>query len=208
MIVAHDDLYAQSWNTNIGPNPLEDGPSDSSRNAKDTHFISIHLPEKNHPPSLVFPRNSWGSPVEKTTEPEEDNRDVTPQESVNNAPIAQETQKDKNITPEIDTRKTPDNSQSTPLQKELINTIYVPTLTGTTQTPTVTKKQTTDKTLFLTSFLGIEYYKSSQTVSSASANNTATKINTNKTQDNIVQIIKNIQLIEKGAKQIHLIKIS
>ena len=32
MSVAHDDLYAQSWNTNFGPDQFEENPPDFTLN--------------------------------------------------------------------------------------------------------------------------------------------------------------------------------
>ena len=67
MPVAHDDLYAQSWNTNFGPNPFEDSPPDHTQNTDDIEYVSVDAPENNHPPSLEFPNNSggaqWNSPL-------------------------------------------------------------------------------------------------------------------------------------------------
>ena len=67
MPVAHDDLYAQSWNTNFGPNPFKDSPPDHTQNTDDIEYVSVDAPENNHPPSLEFPKNSggaqWNSPL-------------------------------------------------------------------------------------------------------------------------------------------------
>ena len=51
MPIANDDLYAQSWNTNFGPNPFDDSPSDFLQNTEDTEYIPIQLPENSRPPS-------------------------------------------------------------------------------------------------------------------------------------------------------------
>ena len=52
MIVAHDDLYAQSWNTNFGPNPFDDGPPELPQNDEDMEYVSIQTPENDRPPSI------------------------------------------------------------------------------------------------------------------------------------------------------------
>ena len=71
--------------------------------------IPKQIPKKTtHPPSN-FPKDG-GSAVEQTTEPEEDNRNVTPQENVDDDPITLETQKDQNNTLGSDTQKTPEIS--------------------------------------------------------------------------------------------------
>ena len=66
MPVAHDDLYAQSWNTNFGPNPF-DNPPDHTQNTEDIEYIPVEVPENNHPPSPKFPKSSggaqWNSPL-------------------------------------------------------------------------------------------------------------------------------------------------
>ena len=128
MIVAHDELYAQSWNTNFGPTPFEDGPLESSRNDEETQYFPIQIPENDHPSFFDFPKNSGGCPVEQTTVPEETNRDVTPQEIVDDVSITNETQKERSRTDKKSRkkpRKNPGNhrnSQNTLLQEELINT--------------------------------------------------------------------------------------
>ena len=75
MPVAHDDLYAQSWNTNFGPNPFEDGPPDHTQNTDDIECVHVEVPEINLPTSLEFLKNSGGSPVEQSTDREEENHD-------------------------------------------------------------------------------------------------------------------------------------
>ena len=45
MPVAHDDLYAQSWNTNFGPNPFEDSPPDYTQITDDIEFVPVEVPE-------------------------------------------------------------------------------------------------------------------------------------------------------------------
>ena len=67
MPVAHDDLYAQSWNKNFGPNPFEDSPPDNTQDTDDMEYVPVDALENNHPPSLGFPKNSrgaqWNSPL-------------------------------------------------------------------------------------------------------------------------------------------------
>ena len=121
MPVAHDDLYAQSWNTKFGPNPFEDSPPDHTQNTDDIEYIPVEVPENNHPPSPKFPKRSGGSPVEQSTEPEEENHDDIQQEIQDEEPeVSQKTPKEN--TPEIQTQITPENSENTPLQEEPINT--------------------------------------------------------------------------------------
>ena len=92
--VAHDDLYAQSWNTNFGPNPFEDRPPDHTQNIDDIEYVPVDASENNHPPSLKFPKNSGGSPVEQSTEREEGNYDEIQQEIQDNGTeISQKTPK-------------------------------------------------------------------------------------------------------------------
>ena len=132
-IVSHDDLYAQSWNTNFGPNPFEENPHESTLNTKNIEYVPIEIPEQNRPPSPNSSKNSGGSPVEQTTAPEMENRNITPQEIPDDTPIIEETHKNKNNTTDIktpentqnvpkNTQKSPENSQNTPSQEEPINT--------------------------------------------------------------------------------------
>ena len=61
MPVAHDDLKAQSWNTNFGPNPFEDSPPDYTQYTDDIQYVPIEKTENNHPLSLKFPTSSGGA---------------------------------------------------------------------------------------------------------------------------------------------------
>ena len=61
--------------------------------------------------------------MEQTTDLEEENNNEIPQETHSDeVNSSRNTQKDKDTTPEERTPKTPENSQSTPLQEEPINT--------------------------------------------------------------------------------------
>ena len=71
MLIANDDLYAQLWNTNFGSNTFDDGPSESSQKTKEAEKIPIQIPDDNRPPSPGSSKNSEGSPVEQTTEPDQ-----------------------------------------------------------------------------------------------------------------------------------------
>ena len=109
MPVAHDDLYAQSWNTDFGPNSFEDSPLDHTQNTDDIEYVPVDAPESSHPPdppSLEFPKNSGESPVEQSTEREEQNYDEIQQEiQDNHTEISQKTPKES--TPDTQTQKTP-----------------------------------------------------------------------------------------------------
>ena len=70
MPTEHDDHYSQSWNTNFGPNPFEDNHPEYSQKAEDIAYLSIPVPENNHPPSRENSQYCGGSPVEQTTVPE------------------------------------------------------------------------------------------------------------------------------------------
>ena len=124
--ITQDDLYAQSWNTNFGPNPFEDNPPEYSQNTEDIDYLPITSPENNHPPSREISKNSGGSPVEQTTEPDqnhENHADETSQQiNEDDDNNTQKTQKDANTSIDNDTQKTPENSQNTPLQEEPIDT--------------------------------------------------------------------------------------
>ena len=61
MPITNDDLYAQSWNTNFGSNPFDNGPSEYSLNTEDTEYIPIQIPEENRPPSPGSSKNSGGA---------------------------------------------------------------------------------------------------------------------------------------------------
>ena len=124
MTIANDDLYAQSWNTNFGANPFDDIPSDAIHNTEDTEYVPIQIPDNSRPPSPVSSKNSGGSPVDQTTEPDQNHgnhADEISQQS-NDDNNTQKTQKDTNISSDDDIQKTPENSQNTPLQEEPINT--------------------------------------------------------------------------------------
>ena len=125
MTIANDDLYAQSWNTNFGANPFDDIPSDAIHNTEDTEYVPIQIPDNSRPPYPVSSKNSGGSPVDQTTEPDQNHgnhADEIPQQSNDDDNNTQKTQKDTNISTDDDTQKTPENSQNTPLQEEPINT--------------------------------------------------------------------------------------
>ena len=58
MPVSHDDLYAQSWNTNFGPIPFEDKPPGYTQNTDDNDYVPIEAPKYNHPPSPETSKHS------------------------------------------------------------------------------------------------------------------------------------------------------
>ena len=122
MPIANDDLYAQSWNTNFGSNPFDEGISECPQNTEDTEYTPIQIPDDYHPPSPGTSKNSGGSPVEQTTEPNENHENEKSQQNGQDDNNTQKTQKDTNISIDDDTQKTPENSQNTPLQEEPINT--------------------------------------------------------------------------------------
>ena len=82
MPLPNDDLYVQSWNTNFGSNPLDDGPSEHSLNTEDTEYIPIQIPEENRPPSPGSSKTSGGSPVEQTTERNENHENEIPHQII------------------------------------------------------------------------------------------------------------------------------
>ena len=95
MAITNDDLYAQSWNTNFGSNPFDDGPPEYSLNTDDTEYIPIQIPEENRPPSPGSSKNNRGSPVEQTTVPDqnyENHADEIPQQLNNDDNNTQKTQ--------------------------------------------------------------------------------------------------------------------
>ena len=105
MTVAHDDLYAQSWNTNFGPNPFEDGPPDYTQNNDNVQYVPIEVPENYHLPSLKFPEKGGESSVVQPTESEEENHEEIPQEICDDeVEVSQKTPKEK--TPDLQTKKT------------------------------------------------------------------------------------------------------
>ena len=114
MTIANDDLYAQSWNTNFGANPFDDIPSDAIHNTEDTEYVPIQIPDNSRPPSPVSSKNSGGSPVDQTTEPDQNHgnhADEIPQQS-NDDNNTQKTRKDVNNATDNDNQKTPENSQN------------------------------------------------------------------------------------------------
>ena len=125
MPIANDDLYAQSWNTNFGSNQFEDGPSEYVEDTEETEYTPIQIPNDNHPPSPGSSKISGGSPVEQTTEPNQnyDNHEnEIPQHISDDDENTQKTQKEPNNSSVDDTQKTPENPQNTPLQEKPINT--------------------------------------------------------------------------------------
>ena len=71
MPIANDDLFAQSWNTNFGSNPFEDGHSEFSQDTEDAEYTPIQIPDDNHPPSPGSSKNSggaqWNRPLNQMT---------------------------------------------------------------------------------------------------------------------------------------------
>ena len=118
MPIANDDLYAQSLNTNFGSNPFDDSPSDSLQSTEETDYIPIQLPENSRPPSLESSKNSTTVPDQN----QENHADENPQQLNKKDDNTQKIQKDANISTDDDSRKTPENSQNTPLQEEPMNT--------------------------------------------------------------------------------------
>ena len=80
MRVAHDDLFAQLRNTNIGLNPFEDGPHEYTQNTDDIEYVPVEQPEKTPPSTSNFRKDS-GSPVGHTTVPENRNVNEITQET-------------------------------------------------------------------------------------------------------------------------------
>ena len=121
MSVAHVDLYAQSWKTNFGPNPIENGPPDYTLNNDDVEYVPIEIPDNNHPPSLKFPEKGggaqWSSPLKakkKIMSKYHKKFVMMKQKFLKKTP--------NENTPELQTQKTPKNSGNAPLQEEPMNT--------------------------------------------------------------------------------------
>ena len=107
MTIANDDLYAQSWNTNFGAKPFDDIPSDAIHNTEDTEYVPIQIPNNSRPPSPVSSKNSGGSPVDQSTEPDQNHgnhADEIPQQS-NDDNNTQKTRKDVNNATDNDNQK-------------------------------------------------------------------------------------------------------
>ena len=122
MPVAHDDLYDQSWNTNFGPNPIEDSPPDYTQNSDDIEYVPTEVPENNHPPSLKFPENiGKGSPVDQTTEREEGNHNEILQENYDDE-TKNSQKKQKKLHQKYKPKNLQKNMKTPPLQQEPINT--------------------------------------------------------------------------------------
>ena len=120
MPITNDDLYAQSWNTNFGSSSFDDDPVENSHNNDDAEYTPIQIPDENRPPSPSSSKNSGGSPVEQTTEPEKETNNENLQETHDDE--VENPQKDRNITPEIDAQNTPEIPENIPSQEEPINT--------------------------------------------------------------------------------------
>ena len=98
MAITNDDLFAQSWNTNFGSNPFDDGPPQYSLNTDDTEYIPIQIPDENRPPSPGTSKNSGGSPVEQTTvtdQNHENHADEIPQQLNNDDNNTQKSKRHK-----------------------------------------------------------------------------------------------------------------
>ena len=119
MPITNEVLYAQSWNTNFGSNPFDDGPSEYSQNTEDTEYIPIQTPDENRPPSPGSSKNSEGSPVEQTTGPNDNHEKEKPQQIIEDDQSTRKTEKDS-----LDRgiQKTPEIPQHNPSQEEPINT--------------------------------------------------------------------------------------
>ena len=59
--MAHDDLYAQSWNTNFGPNPFKDSHPDNTQDTDAVEYVPVEAPENNHPLPRIS-KKQWGEP--------------------------------------------------------------------------------------------------------------------------------------------------
>ena len=120
--IANDDLYAQSWNTNFGSNPFEDGPSEFSQDTDDAEYTPIQISDDNHPPSPGSSKNSGGAQWNRPLNPKGKTNENSQETHDDEIEDPQKTQNDKNNTPQIDTQKIPENPENTPLQEEPINT--------------------------------------------------------------------------------------
>ena len=53
MRVSHEDIYAQSWNTNFDPNPFEEYLHSYSQNTSETEYVPFEEPKENYKPPLA-----------------------------------------------------------------------------------------------------------------------------------------------------------
>ena len=89
--------------------------------AEDIENLPISVPEINYPPSLESSQNSEWSPVEQTTEREEENKKENRKKfTVMKRKFLKRPQKKIHRTHKP--KKNPDNSQDSPLQEEPIHT--------------------------------------------------------------------------------------
>ena len=118
--VTHDDLYAQSWNTNFGPNPFEESPPDYTQITDDIEYALVEVPENNHPPSPNFQKMVVGAQWNRPLNAKKKN--VIKIYKKSKMKNQKSPKKPRKNTPETQTQKTPENSENTPLQEEPINT--------------------------------------------------------------------------------------
>ena len=97
IIVTHDDLYAHTWDTNFGTDPVDTELPDNEQDD-----IQEYVPI-NRPPSLEISKNSGGAPVEQTTVPNEE----TPTENAENEIDAIDNLEDVQPNPTIGAEKSP-----------------------------------------------------------------------------------------------------
>ena len=104
-VIAQDDLYAHTWDTNLGSSPFDSEHETNDHQEDIVEYEPTSQPEIYHPPSPEISQNSGRIPAEQLAvtdeEPQINTKELTG--NGNHEPV-----------PEIS--RTPENSQDTPTQ--------------------------------------------------------------------------------------------
>ena len=107
-LVAQDDLYAHSWDTNFGSSPFDSEHETIDQQEDIVEYEPASQPEIYRPPSPEISQNSGGTPAEQPAVTDKEPQTITkePTENENHEPIPE-------------TSRNPEISQDTPTQNSL-----------------------------------------------------------------------------------------
>ena len=155
--MTHDDLYANTWDTNFGTNPFEIEPPNHEQD--DVHeYASV-----NYPPSLEISKKV-GTTVEQTTAPKKE----SPKGKANNEIDIKDDQQNLQPTHKMDVEISPDENQKMlsmfkkknyPQIHVVKYTIYDLTQTLSSRIHTITKNRRLQELKF-TSLLSFLFFSS------------------------------------------------
>ena len=154
-VIAQDDLYARTWDTNFGSSPFDSEHETNDQQKDIVVYEPASQPEVYRPPSPEISQNSGGIPAEQPAVTDEEPRIITKKltENENNEPfpensrnpeISQDTPAQNSPKPPNIAQKMMHKKQKKQLTQEVKSTIYAQTQTLTTQTHTDIENKSRD----------------------------------------------------------------